>query len=304
MAQAPHRTMRADRRGAWLCAAGLLILASLALATSAGAKLSGEFTRFANCPYKDPDASKCIYSRTVGGEVVLGTRRVPILSPAILQGAYSEGDKAGFSRFIAPTAGPALSKAPQPLPGGLAGIVAPDKTPPLLEAGLALFFENPFTGAAASLELARPASEIRLSEEHLSGEKGTGLELPVKIHLQSPLLDPSCYIGSESSPIIWNLSTGTTHPPAPAKPTSGTVGKAEFLEEGSLLESKGTTLIDNAWAAPPASGCGGFLSFLIDPILNRAAGLPAAAGENLVRLDNSAFITPALAVKLDNEENP
>jgi hypothetical protein len=63
-------------------------------------------------------------------------------------------------------------------------------------------------------------------------------------------------------------------------------------------------VVDGTWAAPAAGGCGGFLSFPINPILNRAAGLPSAAGENLVRLDNSAFIAPAVAVKVDEEENP
>ena len=163
-------------------------------------------------------------------------------------------------------------------------------------------FENALSGASATLELAGPASGVRLSEEHLSGEISTALELPVKIHLQSPLLGPSCYVGSDRSPIIWKLSTGTTHPPAPAKPVSGTVGEAEFLDEGSLLATKGTTLVDNAWSAPRASGCGGFLSFLVDPMLNRAAGLPSPAGQNLVRLKEEGFLTPAAAVAIESGE--
>jgi hypothetical protein len=287
---------------AWLWVAGLAALVSLAFAASAAAKLSGNYARFANCPYKDPEASKCIYSTTVGGEVALGSRRVPISNPVVLQGAYGEEDKAGFSRFIAPTSGPMLSKASQPVPGGLAGIVPSEQSPPLVKAGIAFFFENAFTAVNATLELAGPASDIRLSEANLSGEIATALELPVKIHLENPFLGPNCYIGSQSAPILWRLSSGKTHPPPPAKPSAGTVGEVEFLEEGSMLETKGTILIDDAWQAPAARGCGGFLSFLVDPIVNRAAGLPSAPGKNVAKLENSAFITAALAVKLADGE--
>jgi hypothetical protein len=285
-------------------AVGLLIFASLALASSAAAKLSGNYTRFANCPYKDPAASKCVYATTEGGEIVLGARKVPIANPAILQGAYTEGDKQGNSKFIAATNGITLSKAPQPLPGGLAGIVAPEGSPPLVKAVIALLFDNPVSDVSASLELARPAAEILVNEANFAGELGAALRLPVKIHLENPLLGPSCYLGSSRSPIYWNLTSGKTSPPKPAKPIEGSAGEIEFLEEGSLLEAKGTTLVDNAWAAPLAGGCGGPLSSLIDPIVNDSAGLPAAAGENVAVLDNSAFITPAAAVKINEGEKP
>src|SRR5882724_8710178 len=107
-----------------LLAIGLL---ALGLTASAQAKLTGEFTRFANCPYKDAKAIKCIYSVTEGGEVVLGSKKVPIVNPVVLQGAYGEPveekEGAEFYPFIAATNGVTLSKAPQPVPGGLAGLV-------------------------------------------------------------------------------------------------------------------------------------------------------------------------------------
>jgi hypothetical protein len=298
------RRISAWRTRAWLAVTSLMILILLAITASAPAKLTGNYIRFANCPYKNPEASKCIYSTTVGGEVVLGTRKVPIVNPAILQGAYTAPDKSGFASFIPPTSGPMLSKAPQPVPGGLAGIVAPKESPPLVKAMIALFFENALTSVSATLEPAGPASEIRLNESNLGGELGTALRLPLRVHLENSLLGPSCYVGSASSPIVWNLTSGTTSPPKPDKPITGTVGAAEFLEEGSMLQTKGTALVDNAWAAPVAYGCGGPLSFLINPIVNDSAGLPAPAGKNTARLNGSAFITPALALKINNEENP
>jgi len=47
-----------------------------------------------------------------------------------------------------------------------------------------------------------------------------------------------------------------------------------------MLKLNGTKLVDNAWAAPGASGCGGFLAeLLLNPIVNASPGLPAAAGK-------------------------
>jgi len=273
------------------------VTVSLVAATSATAELAGSYSKFAQCPYKNPEAAKCIYSTTTGGEVVLGATKVPIVNPAILQGAYTEPDKTGVSRFIDATNGVSLSKASQPIPGGLMGIVAPADASPLVKAVIALFFENDLTKASASLELARPASEIRFSEENFGGEKGPGLALPIKVHLENPLLGPSCYVGSSSSPIAWALTSGTTAPPKPNKPIRGTVGEVEFKDGGGLAETKRTTLVDNAWSAPVANGCGGPLSSLINPIVNDSASLPAVAGVNEARIDSAVSITSASAVR-------
>ncbi|HMJ23291.1 MAG TPA: hypothetical protein VK513_15350 [Terriglobales bacterium] len=283
----------------------LVAFASLALTASASAKLTGNYARFAQCPFKNPAAVRCLISTTNSGEVVLGSKKVPIVKPVVLQGAYTESDAKGDSKFIAATNGITLSKAPQPVPGGLAGLVnCKEISNFILRAACELTFENGVTGLNSTLELAKPASEITLNEEHLGGELGTALKLPVKIRLENPFLGESCYVGSSSSPIIWNLTSGTTSPPAPNKPITGTVGTLTFLEGGSILETKGTKLVDNAWAAPGASGCGGLFSFILDPIVNAAAGLPAAAGKNTAILVNSIFIAPAVVVAENDAENP
>jgi hypothetical protein len=295
-------------RGRVACAALLLVaLAMLGLAGSAAAKLPPAYEKFANCPYKNPETSKCIYSTTVGGEVVLGSKTVPIVNPAVLQGGYTEGTKAtGYnSKFIAPTSGPTLSKAPQPVPGGLAGLVnCKEISNFILKTSCEFTFENGLTGVNATLELARPASEIVVNENNLGGEIGTALKLPVMIHLENPFLGSSCYVGSSSSPIYWNLTTGTTNPPPPNKPIKGTAGHPEFLEEGGILETQGAVLVDNAWAAPGVNGCGGLLSILLDPIVDTSAGLPAAAGKNTAILVNNTYVSPALLVLIEDEEHP
>lgn len=288
----------------------LVGLVVLGLSATAQAKLTGEFTRFANCPYKNPTAIKCIYSVTEGGEVVLGSKKVPIVNPVVLQGAYAEPSEekegAEFYPLLAATNGVTLSKAPQPVPGGLAGLVnCKEIKEPILRASCELALENGVTGANSTLELARPASEIRISENNLAGEIGTALQLPVKFHLENPFLGSNCYVGSSSNPVIWKLTSGTTNPPPPNKPITGVGGEGEFLEGFKIVKLKGNVLVDNAWSAPGATGCGGpIVELLLNPVVNTSAGLPAAAGKNTAILKNTIYQSAAVTVNQNDIEHP
>ena len=299
--------MRTHRTGRVLSALLLTALVALGLTASAQAKLTGNYAKFAQCPYENKaEVKKCIVSITTSGEVVLGSKKVPIVNPVTLQGGYGVIGEDEFSKFYAAKNGITLSKTPQPVPGGLAGIVNCKEIKDFfLRASCELTFENGLTGLNATLELAKPASAIRISENNLAAEEGVALEMPVKTHLENPFLGSECYVGSSSSPLNWKLTTGTTAPPAPNKPISGSFGKAEFLEEGSILVLKGAKLVDNAWSAPGASGCGGFLvELILNPIINAAAGVPAAAGKNTAVLVNDINVASALAVRENNEANP
>jgi hypothetical protein len=278
-------------------------LAALGLAGSASAKLVGNYTKFALCPFKNPEAFKCIYSVTESGEVILGKKTVPIEKAVTLQGGYALPDKEGLSKFVAPTSGLALSKAAQNVPGGLAGIVPEASSPPLVKALIKFFFENKLTGLTSTLELAKSPSEIKVGEIHLAEEEGIALKLPVMVHLENPFLGKNCFVGSSGSPITWNLTTGITAPPKPNNPISGFVGKGEFLEEGRIFVLKETKLVDNAWSAPKASGCGGILSFLVNPIIDSQLGT-TTAGNNTAILKGTESIASTFAVNKNNEENP
>lgn len=263
--------------------AGALVaaVAVLAMAASASAH-TGEWAAFNYCPSTNPEAFKCMKSVTSGGEIILGKKTVPIVNPVTLQGGLTKATKETnrFSKLIAATNGETLSKTPQPVPGGLLGIVPPESSPPLVKALSAFFFENALTGVNATLELAKPANEVEVSEVHLIFEEEVALKLPVKVHLENPFLGKSCYIGSSSNPLIWNLTTGTTAPPSPNKPITGSAGAVEFIEEAQIVKISEAKLVDNAWSAPSASGCGGILSFLVNPIINATVGVPSAAGTN------------------------
>ena len=295
------------RRRTSVTLAAMLVVAVgvLGLAGSASAKLTGEFTKFAQCPYKNLEVKKCLFSQTIGGEVILGSKEVPIVNEAVLQGGFSKPVE-GFSKFFAATNGETLTKAAQPVPGGLAGIVNCKKISNfIVRIACEATFENGLTGLNSTLELSRPASEIRISENHLAEEEEVALKLPVMVHLENPFLGSECYVGSSSSPIWWELTTGSTSPPAPNKSIQGAHGTVNLFEEGSVLRLTGSALVDNAWAAPGAHGCGGFgVELILDPIINAAAGLPATAGHNTAILKNTINVASAAAIRLNDEEHP
>jgi hypothetical protein len=292
-------------KGKALVALFVVAVAVFGLAATAQAKLTGNYTKFAQCPYSNLEVKKCIYSLTKSGEVVLGSKKVPIVNTVTLQGGTGKAVE-GFAPFFGASNGITLSKTPQPVPGGLAGIInCKEISDFFLRLACEVTFENGLTGLNSTLELAKPASEIVVSENNLAAEEGVALKLPVRVHLENPFLGSGCYVGSSSSPLIWNLTTGTTAPPAPNKPISGKAGFVEFLEEGRIAVSKEAALVDNSWSAPGATGCGGFpAELLLDPIINAAAGVPAAGGRNTAILKNELNIASAAAVRKNNEENP
>jgi hypothetical protein len=280
----------------------VVALTALGFAGQAQAKLVGEYTRFQQCPFKNAEVKKCIVSTTESGEVVLGNKKVPIEKPVVLQGGYGKAVE-GIAPFFEATNKVTLSKAPQNVPGGLLGIVPEEKQNWLIKKLIKFFFENSLTGLNSTLELAKPASEIRVSENNLASKKGVALKMPVKVHLENPFLGANCFIGSSASPITWNLTTGTTAPSAPNSPITGAAGVGELLEEGAILELNGNKLVDNAWSAPAATGCGGILSFLVNPIVNGQLGT-TTAGHNTAILNNKIYIGAAIVVKEIDEENP
>jgi hypothetical protein len=297
--------MREHRSGRVSTALLLTALIALGLTASAQAHLTGNYTTFEQCPYPNTAVKKCIYSTTESGEVVLGSKKVPIVNPVVLQGGAGKQVEE-YAPFFAASNGITLSKTPQPVPGGLAGLVNCKEIGNLLlrlscEAAL----EGPLTGVNSTLELARPASEIVISENRLAEEAGVALKIPVKVHLENPFLGTSCYVGSSASPIIWELTSGKTEPPAPNKSISGKAGFIGFLEEGAIAVGKEVVLVDNAWSAPGASGCGGALvELILDPVIDVSAGLPAAAGHNTAILNNVAIFGAAAAVRENDAENP
>jgi hypothetical protein len=106
------------------------------------------------------------------------------------------------------------------------------------------------------------------------------------------------YVGSSGAPIVWELwrdSAEKTEYAHHRRP-----GAFKFLEAGQIYELSEDKLVDNNWSAPSASGCGGGLSFLVDPIVNEQLG-DMTAGHNTVILENTIYVSAAAAVKLNDD---
>jgi hypothetical protein len=288
---------------------GVLLVAMASLTAlvfaSAASAHSGEFSRFNQCPSKTAGVKKCVQSITSGGVVVLGKKTVPIVNPVTLQGGLgapveNEAEETYYESFTAASNGETLSKTPQPVPGGLTGLVnCKEISNFLLRLGCESVFENGLTGVNATLELAKPASSIIVNEEYLAFRNGTALQLPVKVHLENPLLGSSCYIGSSSSPLLWNLTTGFSKPPAGTAPLEGSSGKLEQIENNKIAVFQNVKLVDNGWSAPEATGCGGWpAEYILDPIINASVGVPSAAGKN-VAVQESTRISLATVAEVN-----
>jgi hypothetical protein len=246
-----------------LLAAMVAAITTPALAASAAQaeKPAPPYEQFAGCPSptENPNVDGCIRTDITGGHFQMGSKDVPISNPMVLVGG---GTATG--EFIYNSEG-GLKPVKQKVPGGVVGLT-----------GLTWLFEY-FGSEALTL----------YAVTELAGEPnpfGDPVTLPVKVHLTNPggLLGSSCYVGSNSNPIQLNLTTGTTSPPPPNQPITGTEPEPSFDEFGIIHFNNGT-FVDNSFAAPGAHGCWlwfGFFPINIDFAVDLQSGLPSAAGTN------------------------
>lgn len=266
-----------------------MLVPSQALAASHNP--TGEFSDFAECPLNNPAVEACIFSESDGGFFQTGAKNVPLVNPVVLQGGFAEGG------FVGAENGETLTKAAQPVPGGLLGVTAPGWWPSWLRTWFNNQINAGLTGVTATVELAAPASSVKIDTFALLIENGTAISLPVKIKLSNPILGSNCYLGSNSNPIVIDFTSGTTSPPPPNEPISGSAGELFVNEAGTLLQLSGGELVNNSYAAPGAKGCGGLFSFFIDPLVNSLIELPSPAGTNAAALEGVLKSAEASAVK-------
>jgi hypothetical protein len=262
----------------------LALLAPCALlgtsSSAFAAEPTGEYAVFKECPLSVPLINTCVYSVTTGGSVTIGSTSVPIVNEIIFQGGETRevvGEKE-FRSFVGAANGETLVKSPQPVPGGLAGLVKCNEIQSVLgRVTCETVFQNGLTGVNATTELVGPA---QYSFNKLASRR-VGLVMPVRVRLENPLLGEGCYIGSASEPITLQLTTGTTSPPPPNQPISGEVAGVHLAGGGAILFADHVSVVDNSFSVPTARGCGGpLLASVIDPVVNGKIGLPSPAGKN------------------------
>jgi hypothetical protein len=266
-----HRIMgQAGTRSRRLLIAGaLMALGAMGMASTALAQPKGGYAVFAQCPTKTAKVTGCIYSPTTSGYITLGKQEVPIVKTQVLQGGLLKPVEPYTKPLAAALNGETLVKTPQKVPGGLLGLVKCNEIGNIiLRITCELTFENGVTGVNAVTELAAPASSVVLNSAAEQLGEGTALTLPIKVHLENPLLGGECYIGSTKEPITLNLTTGATSGGPTGKP-----GTESFKEEGGIAELSGVSLVSNTFTAPKATGCG--LLGLLDGVIDSKIGLPS-----------------------------
>jgi hypothetical protein len=246
-------------------------LALLAPAASAATPAPG-YENFAGCPSKaeNPKTTSCFRSVIKSGHFQMGSKDVPITNPITLSGGLNV-----FGGEFSFNSKGGLTPVKQKVPGGVIGL----------------------TGLTWLLEFLGSEALTLYAVTELAGTPGSPLgdpfPLPIKVHLINSVLGNNCYVGSNSNPIKLNLTFGTTSPPAPNKPISGT--PPEFIfgpPPPESLHLNNGTLVDNSFSAPGASGCVltlfGFIPISINGLVNSQSGLPAAAGTNETRQTTDA----------------
>ncbi|EHN10927.1 secreted protein [Patulibacter medicamentivorans] len=187
-----------------------------------------------------------------------------------------------------------MSKTPLDVPGGLLGLV---DTSGWGGFWLGWFFDAVAyaNNVTATAELAGP---IEFNGNNFFGETGTALTLPLRVKLDNPILGSNCYIGSAANPVLLKLTTGATSPPPPNTSITGALGTVFVEQRGRLIRNEGFRVVDNAFAAPKADGCGNLLTnWLLDPAVNLKEGLPAAAGKNTAVMGGNQKIGNVINVR-------
>jgi hypothetical protein len=219
------------------------------------------YEAFAGCTssVENINTQACVRSVITSGHFQMGSKDVPISNPITLSG----GVEADGNLIFNSKGG--LTPVKQLVPGGVIGLTGLD--------WLVNFLNLEALKLYAVTELAGPVNVA-----------GVTLALPLKVHLINPVLGSKCYVGSVANPISLNLTLGTTTPPPPNEPITGTAPSFTFDGATGIVHGDNGTFVDNSFAAPGASGCTltllGFLPVSLDGIVNVQAGLPSPAGNN------------------------
>ena len=258
-----------------LMAVGAAVMALAMLSPMASAKEPAPgYTQFAGCPSveENPAAVVCFRSVINGGHFQMGSKDVPIEKPMTLSGGW-DGE---FAKFYFNSKG-GLSPVKQKVPGGVIGLT-----------GLTWLLE--FLGSEA---LTLYAVTELTGPNAVTGVDGTNLS--IKVHLVNSTLGNNCYVGSSSNPIKLHLITGVTEPPPPNKPIEGQLPKEVFTDGLGISHINKAIFVDNAFAAPGASGCVltlfGFIPISINGLVNSQSGLPAPAGTNETTQNTDSELT-------------
>jgi hypothetical protein len=287
----------------------LVVLAALAWTAPVRAATThhpqGQYAVFSGCPLNAPMLDSCIFAHTISGELRIGAMVVPISRTFMsLDGGFQGAE----GTFIPPEEGGlVLQPTPIPVPGGLATVLEPGALPSSLRAIFGGLTNAGLAGLTAAVEIAGPSSDTQVSTENALQRKGSVLVESLKLKLTNPLLGEHCYIGTNSDPLHMIFTEGMTSPPPPNRPIEGALGIAVEVPfdlpgvepgEGSFFRIFDNSLVDDSFAVPAASGCGGSLAPTIDRAIDAKMRLPSPAGSNTMILNTTLeLVTASLVIE-------
>ena len=258
------------------------------------------YAAFSNCPLSNPLTDICIFTKTEGGQLIIGSKTIPISRTLTLEGGIHQSESSKQQELIVARGRMAFSTTPQPVAGGILNILSRKLLPNAFRRQLDRLIERGITQVTATPELATSSDRVRVNTQNLIEAKGIGLSLPLKVKLTNPFLGAHCYIGSDSHPILMALTTGSTHASSGHGSIHGKPGHAEFKDEYSLVTLTKDSLVSDSFAAPRVEGCGAPPSALVDSAVNAGLGLPVAAGGNEAILNGTIREANAPAVRAAN----
>ncbi len=243
------------------------VIASMALLGVAGSAHAA-FPDFSGCNATNFEQESCLdIQNRRGTNIEIKGFNVPLGESLEIRGTL-RGNGTVIPLFVPPAGTNGFFARAVPVPGGLLGIEW-----------------IPGNSVLAITELAGSASAIRLN---LATHE---LNVPVKVRLVNVLLGMDCHIGTNSNPVVLNLTPGTTSPPPPNRPITGNPGTEE--SNGRALIFRGAVNVENSFAVPGATECGLGLG-LINSLVNLRLRLPSAAGNNSTVVYNDVALKTAL----------
>ncbi|AKZ60203.1 putative secreted protein [Streptomyces ambofaciens ATCC 23877] len=262
--------------------------ASMGTATAAVAVPNGEWAPFTRCPVDAPAmlaadglarTPQCVVSTSPNGSIKLGKTTVTTGRTNLQIGVIQNSD--GTSSVVAP-AGGALIADSATVPGGLLGLMCPSNIP-AVTAICEQLSNSSLNKITATVESVGAPYDFNQTAGILTDEPIVAL--PVRIHLENPFLGSKCYIGSAAKPIVLRPENRQF----PEFGMSFFRGDGTVADDGEMsrINLTGATQNDSSFAVPGASGCGLGLFGLIDAAVNAKTGLPSAAGNNSLTLNNA-----------------
>jgi hypothetical protein len=253
--------------------------------------LNGGWAPFTRCPVDDPamlaadgvnQAAACVSADSPSGSSKIGNTSLTTGENNLQLGTV-EDNAVTLSTFsvVAPPGGVVVA-APAEVPGGLVGLMCPSNVP-LVTSLCNEAVNNGLNAVTATVESAGEPSDFNVAAQFQVGKPI--ITLPVKVHLQNPLLGSNCYIGTNGHPVVLhpaNLTAPMFTAQSGLFDANGTPDSNGALEALVLNSNEG----DSSFAAPGATGCGGVLSLVVDAAIDLKDGLPSPSGNNKVVLNN------------------